>query len=162
MKWLIFKNLSTTTNTESEPLWVLRNPRTKSLLKSSQISWGMGRGVYRPVFWTPPFATWQIRQLRTNAATSLFSFGQWYHSDTLAIILSLPICPLRPFPWRSLIIFSLKYVLGMHSWFPLNKKPSRRWNPCTVGCLQHSAQIAVKSHQSCIAPSNNWIQRLHF
>jgi hypothetical protein len=40
MKCAIFENLSTTTNMESLPLWVLGNPNTKSMFIASQ-------GLYR-------------------------------------------------------------------------------------------------------------------
>ena len=51
MKWVIFENLLTTTKMESWPLAVFGRPRTKSILRSYQGTWGMGRGMYRPVFY---------------------------------------------------------------------------------------------------------------
>jgi hypothetical protein len=44
----ILENLSTTTNIESWPLFVLGNPSTKSILISSDGVVGAGKGVYKP------------------------------------------------------------------------------------------------------------------
>jgi hypothetical protein len=44
MKCAIFENISTTTNIESLPLWVLGNPRTKSMLIASHNLSGIGNG----------------------------------------------------------------------------------------------------------------------
>ncbi|PKU66329.1 hypothetical protein MA16_Dca015234 [Dendrobium catenatum] len=54
MKCAIFENRSTTTNMESAPRLVLGSPRTKSILKSSQMEFGIGNGVYSPVFCALP------------------------------------------------------------------------------------------------------------
>jgi hypothetical protein len=44
MKCAIFENLSTTTNMESLPLWVLGNPNTKSIMLASHGLSGIGNG----------------------------------------------------------------------------------------------------------------------
>lgn len=85
---------------------------------------GTGSEKYRPVFWDWPLATWHTGHFRTSFPTSLFSWGQYYLSSTSARVLSLPTCPPNPPPWRSLIIFSLKELFGIHNLLPLNKYPS--------------------------------------
>jgi hypothetical protein len=44
----ILENLSTNTNTESWPLFVLGKPNTKSILISSHSVVDIGKGVYKP------------------------------------------------------------------------------------------------------------------
>ena len=44
IKCAIFENMSTTVNIESLPLCFLGNPRTKSILATSQGFFGMGSG----------------------------------------------------------------------------------------------------------------------
>ncbi|PKU59174.1 hypothetical protein MA16_Dca028462 [Dendrobium catenatum] len=54
MKCAILENRSTTTMIESLPRFVLGKPKMKSMLKSSQIDSGTGRGRYKPAFCPPP------------------------------------------------------------------------------------------------------------
>jgi hypothetical protein len=44
MKCAILENISTTTNMESLPFWVLGNPNTKSILIASKGLSGIGNG----------------------------------------------------------------------------------------------------------------------
>lgn len=50
MKWAIFENLSTTTNMESQPFWILGSPLIKSMDTSTHGFSSVGKGIYNPVF----------------------------------------------------------------------------------------------------------------
>ena len=60
---------------ESFPLWVLGNPKTKSILTASHGRFGIGNVWYNPVFWLLPLACWHILHFSTNILTSIFFFG---------------------------------------------------------------------------------------
>ena len=69
-KCAILLYLSTTTKTESKPFWVFGSPKTKSMVRFSQMILGMGSGVYNPVFWLCPLHVWQIEHMPTKLVTS--------------------------------------------------------------------------------------------
>ena len=50
IKCAIFENLSTTTNIESQPVFIHSNPSTKSMDRSNKILSGTGNGMYNPIF----------------------------------------------------------------------------------------------------------------
>jgi hypothetical protein len=49
-----FKYLSTITKAKSIPCWARGRPSTKSKKISSYICSGIGRGMYKPMFWDFP------------------------------------------------------------------------------------------------------------
>ena len=76
MKCAIFENMSTITRIESWPIWVLGNPKTKSILTASQGLLGMGNGWYNPTFWLHPLAYWQTLHFSTYFLTYVLMPGQ--------------------------------------------------------------------------------------
>jgi len=70
------KNLSTIMKIESTPFSMQGSLNTKSLLKSSQLSLGTGKDVYKSVFYACPLETWQIGQLLILVAKSFLNYGQ--------------------------------------------------------------------------------------
>jgi len=56
IKCAILEYLSTTMKTKSNPRWVCGRPKIKSMERSSQGAVGIGKGIYKPVFWDCPLA----------------------------------------------------------------------------------------------------------
>jgi len=88
---------------------------------------GISRGVYNPIFWLLPLASWKILQQSKNFLTSLLMLGKKYLSFTNIVVLSMPKFPPKPLLWNSLTIFSRNELRGMQKLWLLNKKPSWMW-----------------------------------
>ena len=70
MKWAIFEKQFTTTKIESLLHWVFGNPKTKSILTSTQGAVETGNSVYNPYGSKRLLATWQVAHLFKMSWTS--------------------------------------------------------------------------------------------
>ena len=92
-KWAYLLSRSTTTRMVVCPCEVGR-PTMKSIVKSSRIWLGIGRGCKSLAGGAVEYLTrWQVSQLATWAWTSKHIFGQWNFVANLAKVQLTPLCP---------------------------------------------------------------------
>ena len=147
IKWAILEKQSTTTKIEFEPFCVRGNPKMKSMDKSSQGAFGIGSGMYNPVFWACHFAIWHVQQHLTNFSTSYLRWGQKYQASTNEMVLSRPMWPHKPPACSSRMMCSLSDPRRIHRWSLKNKNSSCNW--CLLATpLVHFCHSSWKSSSS--------------
>ena len=107
MKCPILEKLSITTNIQSLSPDFGR-PSIKSMDRSSQTCWGIGRGCNRPPGkQLPDFSLWQILQAATYSLISFFMWGQTKNYEIFLKVASWPEWPPYALSWHSHKICSL-------------------------------------------------------
>lgn len=127
VKWIILKNRSTTTNTntKSNPQCVRESLRIKFIIKSFHIFSGIGNGVYKILFFClsfGPFADGTC--LNKFSHISAWAKAKKNLSFNRLMVLLCLTCPPSPPICNSWIKSSRSYDRGIHSWTPLNKNLS--------------------------------------